>query len=234
MSVAVRHSSSGDYTESTQWHEAALAAFRGLGDDARTAHVLTRQAIDAWRTGDTGQAKALAEESRSLHSSTRDEAQALYLLGNVAFTEGRGDEALELLSRSADLSGQDGDRWFQEGALLNYAECALTLGRLDEVSAPMRGVLETARSVNDRRHLVYAMALLAWLATARRELDRAGRVWGAIETEAMRAPVGQWETEQDDYALHVVRDDPAFERGRAAGRGLTFDEALDEALAQPD
>jgi predicted ATPase/class 3 adenylate cyclase len=224
----------GDYAESTQWHEAALDAFRGLGDDARTAHILIRQAIDAWRAGDLGRAKALAEESQSSHSSTRDEAEALYLLGNVAFTEGRGDEALELLSRSADLSGQAGVRWFQEGALLNYAEYALSLGRLDQVSAPTREVLQTARSVNDRRHMVFALALLAWLAAARGELDRAGRVWGAIETEAGRAPVGQWEAEQDDYASHVVSDDPAFERGRAAGRRLTFDEALDEALAQPD
>ena len=224
----------GDYAEGARWHKAALAAFRELGDDARTAHVLLRQAIDAWHSGDLGRAKALAEESRALHSSTRDEAEALYVLGNVAFTEGRGEEALELLSRSADLSGQVGLRWFQEGALLNYAEYALELGRLDEALAPAREVVETAHSMHDRRHVVFGLALLAWLAVERGELEHAGRLWGAVEAEAERAPVGQWEVEQDEYASHVVRDDPAFKRGRAAGRSLTCDQAVDEALAQPD
>ena len=224
----------GDYAEGARWHEAALAAFRELGDDARTAHVLIRQAIDAWHSGDLERAKALAEESRALHSSTRDEAEALYVLGNIAFTEGRGDEALELLSRSADLSGQVGLRWFQEGALLNYAEYALELGRLDEAAAPAREVVAGASAAGDRRHAVFGMALLAWLAAETGELEQAGRLWGAVEAEAERAPVGQWEVEEEEYASHVVRDDPVFERGRAAGRRLTFDRAVDEALAQPD
>lgn len=224
----------GDYVEGRRWHEAALAAFRTLGDDARVAHLLIRQAIDAWHSGDMARAKALAEESRALHSSARGEAEALYVLGNVAFSEGRGDVALEFLSRSAELSRQLGSRWFQAGALLNYAQYALELGRLDEAAAPARQVVADASVMGDRRHAIFGMSLLAWLAVEMGQLERAGRLWGAVEAEAERAPVGQWEAGREEYYAHVVRDDPAFERGHLAGRRRTFDQAVDEALAQPD
>jgi hypothetical protein len=78
------------------------------------------------------------------------------------------------------------------------------------------------------------MALLAWLAAERGELERAGRIWGAIKAEAARAPVGQWEAEEAALAIHVVREDSGFERGRAAGRRLTLEQVMDEVLAQPE
>ena len=224
----------GDYAEATRWHDASLAAFRELGDDARVAHMLIRQAIGAWQTGDLARATALADESRELHGSARDEAESLYVLGHIAFAEGRGDEALALLSRSAELSGHVGGRWFQAGALVAYAEYALELGRLDEAAASARRVVADATAAGDRRHAVFGIVVLARLAAETGELEQAGRRWGAVEAEAERAPVGQWDAERDDYAASVVRDDPAFERGRLAGRRLTFDQAVAEALAQPE
>ncbi|HEX6761986.1 MAG TPA: adenylate/guanylate cyclase domain-containing protein [Gaiellaceae bacterium] len=225
---------SGEYEEGSRWHAAALAGFRELGDDARVAHMLIREAVFAWHNGDPGRARELAEESLALRSGNpRDEGEALYVLGNAAFAEGHGDEALELLARSAELCLQVGFRWFAVGALLNYAEYALRLERPEAVAEPLRNAVETARSMRDRQHAVYGIALLAWLATEQSDLERAGRLWGAVEAEAERSPVGQWDAEQDEYATFVVRDDPAFERGRAVGRRLTFDEAVDEAL-QPD
>ena len=225
----------GEFEEGGRWHAKALAGFRELGDDARAAHMLIREAVSVWRSGDSGRARELAEESLALRtSSPRDEGEALYVLGNVAYAEGRGDEALELLARSAQLCRQVGFQWFAVGALLNYADYALRLGRPGAAAEPLRDVVGTSRSMGDRQHAVYGLALLAWLATEQGDLGRAGRLWGAVEAEAERAPVGQWEVERDEYASHVVRDDPAFERGRAAGRRLTLDQAVDEALAQPD
>ena len=225
----------GEFEEGGRWHAKALAGFRELGDDARAAHMLIREAMSAWHSGDSGRARELAEESLALRgSSPRDEGEALYVLGNVAYAEGRGDEALELLARSAELCRRVGFAWLAVGALLNYADYALRLGRPGAAAEPLRDVVGTSRSMGDRQHAVYGLVLLAWLATEQGDLGQSGRLWGAVEAEAERAPVGQWEVERDEYASHVVRDDPAFERGRAAGRRLTFDQAVDEALAQPD
>jgi tetratricopeptide (TPR) repeat protein len=197
--------------------------------------MLIREAVSAWHAGDSSRARELAEESLALSGgSPREEGEALYVLGNVAYTEGRGDEALELLARSAELCRLVGFEWFAVGSLLNYADYALRLGRPGAAAEPLRDVVGSSRSMGDRQHAVYGLALLARLATEQGDLDRAGRLWGAVEAEAERAPVGQWEVERDEYAGFVVRDDPAFERGRAAGRRLTFDQAVDEALAQPE
>jgi len=221
----------GEFEEGTRWHEKALAVFRELGDDARTAHMLVRNAIEANRSGDPARARAMAEEGLALTSGPVEESQALYVLGNVAFTEGRGEEALELLARSAELADQVGFRWWQIGALGNYAEIALRIGRVDDAAEAARKVVEIASSIADRQHAVYGVVYLAWVAAGRGELERAGRLWGAVEAEVERAAVGQWEGERDELASHVVRDDPAFERGCAEGRRLTLDEAVAEALA---
>ena len=223
----------GNFEEGARDIERALAGFRALGDDARAAHLLMRQAVDAQRTGDLVRARSLIEESRAMHrGGVADEAQILYVLADIAFAEGRGEEALELHARSAELAGQVGFDWWRQGALNHYVEYAFELGRLAEVEEPLRELVRSSHSIGDRMHLVYTLAQVARLSSARGKAHRAGRVWGAIEAEVERAPVGQWEADRDEAATNVVRDDPAFERGVAEGRRLTLDQAVEEALAQ--
>ncbi len=79
---------------------------------------------------------------------------------------------------------------------------------------------------------MYALALLARFAASSSQSERAGRLWGAIEAEEARAPVGAWEHQREEFAAPVLADGgPEFEAGRAAGRLLSLDEAVDDALA---
>jgi tetratricopeptide (TPR) repeat protein len=220
----------GDFEEGTRWHEAALAAFRELGDEEGTAHMLFRLAVEANRVGDPTRARALCDESLSLHHSVSGQAQVLTLLGNIAFDEGRGQEALELLEESARLAGEAGFRWWQLHALQTYAEYALKLNKPDAASGPACEALEMARSINDRQGIFFGVALLAWLAAEKGQTAESGRLWGALEAEAVRAPVGQWELERDEYATRIVRTTPAFERGYQQGHRLLLEQAVDEAL----
>lgn len=224
----------GEYEEGARLGEQALAAFRELGDDARAAHMLLRQAIEAHRSGDPARAQVLAEESRALHrGSAADEAQALSVLGDIAFTEGRGDEALELKAKSAEIAGRIGFSWLQAISLFHVAEYALRLGRPEAAEVPGLQALQLAVSIGDRQWKAYGVTLLAWLAADNEMCERAGRLWGALEAESERSPIGQWELERDEIGTHVICDDPAFERGRVDGRKLAFDQAVEEALAQP-
>jgi len=221
----------GNFEEGNRHIERALEIFRELGDDPRAAHLLMRIALEAHRTGNLARARSLIEESSSLHrGSAVDEAQRLHVLGDIAFTEGRGDEALELQARSAELAASIGFDWWRAGALNHYVEYALRLGRLDDAAGPAREQVELAHAMGDRRHAIYALAQVAWLATERRDLERAGRLWGAIEAEAERGQVGQWEADRDEAASHVARDDEAFARGLADGRRLTLEQAVAEVL----
>ena len=94
--------------------------------------------------------------------------------------------------------------------------------------------LAGSHELGDRQHIVYGLAIAAWVAAAQGRTARAGRLWGAITAEAELAPVGQWEAERDEYAQHVVSGDEAFERGHATGRRLSLDEAVAEALRPLD
>ena len=77
---------------------------------------------------------------------------------------------------------------------------------------------------------LYALALLARFAGKAGQADRAGRLWGAIETEESRGPVGIWENERDEIASDVADPSPEFEQGRSSGRSLSLEEAVEYAL----
>jgi predicted ATPase/class 3 adenylate cyclase len=221
----------GEFDEGTRRHEAALEIFRELGDDQGVAHMLFRLAVDARRRGDYARTRALCDESLGLHRNASGEAQVLSLLGEIAFAEGRGEEALDLLRESARLAGEVGFRWWRISSLSAFAEYAIQLGKTQEAGVAARQALEESRSIGDRQSIIYALALIAWLAAVTGRAAEAGRVWGAIEAEVERAPVGQWEGERDHYAGHVLAAAGAeFERGRAAGRALILDGVVDRIL----
>lgn len=221
----------GEFEEGARWGEQALEEFRRLGDDKAVAHMLGRLAIAARAAGDTAKAKALSEESLALDAGPLNRGQALSTLGDIAFAEGRGEEALDLLAESARLTGTIGFRWFRSVTLMNRGEYALELGRPDEAEPSIREGLALAREIGDRQWKFFGVSLLAWLAAVEGRLEEAGRLWGALEADAERAPVGQWELERERYAERLQIGTPAFERGRAAGQRLSLDEAVEEALA---
>ena len=224
----------GNFEEGTRWHEEALAAFRELGADAEVGHMLSRLAIEAHRQGDTERARALSDESLRLSPRAETRAVASSVLGDVAFTEGRGDEALDLYAESARIADEIGFGWWRNSALLALAEYALRLDRLEVAAPAAQEGLAGSHELGDRQHIVYGLAIAAWVAAAQGRTARAGRLWGAITAEAELAPVGQWEAERDEYAQHVVSGDEAFERGHATGRRLSLDEAVAEALRPLD
>jgi predicted ATPase len=221
----------GDYEEGTRWHEASLEEFRRLGDDAAAGHMLFRLAIEAHRSGDRAQARALCEEALGLDRSASGRAQALGTLANIAFDEGEHEEALELLEACAKLTGEVGNRWLQSHALLTRGEYALTLGRLDEGRRGIREGLAIARSIRDRQWTVWGVTLAAWAAAEEGRLFDAGRLWGALRAESERTPIGQWEGERDTWAGHIVRAAPEFEQGVLEGHRLAFEDAVEHALS---
>ena len=225
----------GDFAEGHQLHERSLAEFRRVGDEAQVGLTLVRLSIEAQRTGDQAQAKTIAEEALEIcrrHGNRRGEAEALYALGDVAFADGRHDEAFQLMERSAALAGEVGFIWWQVGALDHLAEYALELARADDARKYVAEGLQLARSINDRQTVVWFLAQAAWLAALDGLPERAGTLWGAVEAEEGRGRIGQWEDQRRSYLakLEAVAG-PAFEEGRSKGQRLTMDEAVPAALA---
>jgi hypothetical protein len=107
----------------------------------------------------------------------------------------------------------------------------IQLSRLDEAERVMREVLPQTRSIGERQFLLFGLAQLAWVAAKTGRTERAGTLWGAVETEEARGPVGQWEAERPEYQAAVLAvAGPDFDQGRATGRALTLDEVVEYAL----
>lgn len=222
----------GKFDEGARLIDEAFELYRELGDEKGLAHMMFRQAIEAERQGNVQEAKRLLEESLSLWKSPLNEAMASLQLGTIAFREGQSDAALELLDRSARLAHEIGFAWWEKNALLFAAEFALQLGRAEHASERAPRGLGIAHAIGDRQGTVYGLALLAWAAADAGQAERAGWLWGAIETEAARGPIGQWESEHDGYAAHLapVRG-PELDRAVEAGRLLTLDDAVAYAVS---
>jgi predicted ATPase len=226
----------GDFEEGNRLHEESLALFRRLGDRRGEALVLIRSAVEAGRIGDLERARALCEESleyfRSL-GSVKGEAEALLILSYVPLKEGRFEESFELADQAAVLARQVGWRWWESAALGTAAECALGLGRTDEGRERAVRALSINREIGSRQWTLFSLAVLAWAAAQVGDAERAGRLWGAIEAEAERGRIGQWEEgERDEYAAHLLPvAGPEFDRGIAAGRALPLAGAVHYALS---
>jgi hypothetical protein len=90
-----------------------------------------------------------------------------------------------------------------------------------------------ARCAAARRGIIGAVGAdrLAHIASARAEAKIAGRIWGAIEAEANRAPFPGWERTRRLHADAILASDE-FEIARQDGAELTLQTSVDELLEQ--
>jgi predicted ATPase len=225
----------GEYERSHRANEESLALFRSLGDDEGVGVLLHRLGISTLSLGTPDEARRLLHESRRAfrHAGVeRGESEVIGGLAYVARDEGDYETASELFSEAAELAAATGFTWWRVGMLSGLAECLLDLRRPDEAEPVVREHLTLARETSDRQSSLIGLVLFAWLAALRGDGSRAGLLWGAVEAEEQRAPVGQWEIERDDYAERVLgAGGEVLELSRRRGRGLSFDAAIEEALA---
>jgi predicted ATPase len=225
----------GDYELGTRYIEESLEEYRRLGEEWGIGHMLLRLAVEAHRVGDRERARALAGESleRTRRAGyRRGEPTALTVLAHLDFEEGEAERGMELLERSARVSGEIGFTWWQAGALNGLAERALELGRLDDAARWARECLALVRRIGGRQMIVVGVALAAAIAAQQGRIGRAGRLWGAVEAEELRGPIGQWEVYRDEFRTkYLAIDEESFQAGCLAGRTLALDDALEEALA---
>jgi predicted ATPase/class 3 adenylate cyclase len=225
----------GHFDRGMAFYEESLALYRSLGDERNVAHMIHRLAVDAVRVGDLERGRALTEEARSLAAglgARREEALALSTLGSIAFEEGDPDQAIELLEQSVAVAAEVGFAWWQGGRLLDLAEIAGESGRREEAEHWLRDALAVLLPLRDRQLLVYGLAMLAGFEADRGRTERAGVLWGAVEAEEQRGPIGFWETERAKYERAVfAHDGPELQGGRETGRALSLEEAVERALS---
>jgi predicted ATPase/class 3 adenylate cyclase len=225
----------GRFEEGARLYEKSLSLYRQLGDERGVGELLHRLALFEFQLGDRVRARALAEKAGELLRRAgflKGELETIATLGDIEFAEGDHDRGLELTRESIALADEVGFWWWKVASSMILAHNLVGLGRLEEAERWSREALPQAHDIGERQFLLYGLALLARVAARTGRAERAGTLWGAIETEEARGPVGQWEAEREEFATAVLEAaSPDFERGRAAGRAITLDEVVEYALA---
>jgi predicted ATPase/DNA-binding SARP family transcriptional activator len=225
----------GDVAVGHDTYELALDQYRRNGDRRGVGIVLERLARSALNLGDIDRARQLGEEASRLFEETgfvRGRAIAADLFAGIARAEGDHERAARLLARSAELAAGSEFTWWQGVTLLELAELELERGRSAKGEQRAREALAPLAKVGDRQNVLYALALLARVAAQDGREARAGRLWGAIEAEEARGPVGAWEGDRDQEAHAVLAAaGAAFDSARAEGRVLALADAIAFAIS---
>ena len=226
---------SGDQAAARQRYEAGLAVFEQLGDDPGRARMLHRCALNAMRRGELDLATRLSKDSLELHVKVGNrfgEAEAIAALGAIARDRGDDERAFELMQRSAAITRELGIPWWEMGMLLELAQLDLRAGRVDDADMRARKALGMATEMRDWGGRVFGVGLLACVAAKRGDHERAGRLWGTIETDQVGAPNGGWIRHRAACQTRILESaGPEFERGRSVGHEWTLDDAVEHALA---
>jgi predicted ATPase/class 3 adenylate cyclase len=226
---------SGDNVTAERLTEQSLALYDELGDERGRAVMLHRVGLSALWAGDVGRARSLVEESQAIHERRKDRfgvAQTLGALGAIAREEGDEDRAYELLTESGAIArefpGGFAD-WWAAGTLAERASLALSAGRLDEAEAHAREALSLAESLQDRAGRVLGVGLLAAIAAARDQHERARRLWSAVEHEDAVFPLGGWRRHRRACET-LIRQSGALGSEGVADDRLTLEDAARLAL----
>jgi ATP/maltotriose-dependent transcriptional regulator MalT len=223
-----------DEEKARSLQEEALALARELGDEHATASLLLPLAELALIRDDMSEARRFADEILALNrrvGSPRLEAQALALLASVARRGGDIDDAAALLERSLVLARETGFRWWEMMTLLELASLERARARSADAEARALEALELAREIHDTIGTTAALANLARLARDCGDVERAGRLWGAVEASDAARPEIEWAVDRAAWEKDVIAGGGLdFGTARKQGRTLSLDQAAAYAL----
>jgi hypothetical protein len=181
--------------------------------------------------GETTAAWPLLEESLRTFRQLdlpRGEAQVLGYLAEKPHGHGDLAGAIELALQSAAIAHEIDWGWWESGQLAAASDFERERGGLDAAEGHALHALELSLSLGDRRRALLTAAKLAVIAAQRGDAQRAGRLWGAIESEQTSRPVRQWENDREKLeGLVFGVDGPAFARARTEGHLLSITQAAD-------
>lgn len=217
----------------------ALDIARNLGDDTLVSQALGGLARVALRT-DVAEGRRLALEALLISQESGDDvgrSNALHLLGVGAQIAGDLPEARQWMTQRLELVRSQGNQFLIASEASNLSMVERQLGNLDAAEELAREALEIGRSSGDRFTAPFAVTGLAVIAAERGAFDRAARLVGAAET-MMETQKMEWPPDERPHYERLLAELPnamgveEFQRVRADGQALTWDEAIVTALAE--
>jgi tetratricopeptide (TPR) repeat protein len=231
----------GEYGRAEELLAEAATAFRVVGDDHSLMTTISNLAHAAAFRGDYGRARSLLEESLAGYREMEDHqgvADDLVTLGLA--TQGEGDlaGATAHFREALEHAREIGYRLGEAIALHRLGLAALHAGDDDKALTLLGDSVRLVRSTGDNEAMAGILEGVA-VAAAAGASRRAGQLIGAVE--ALRAKIGapRPPVDEDAYENAVARlraslGDDTFSDVEKAGRALSLEKAIVEALAITD
>ena len=229
----------GRYAESQARAQESLAIATAIGERARQGYAMWIIGFCEFACGHSLEARARFERSLELARAEHDVRQiprVLIGLAEIERTAGNLNRALELNEEVLAIHRQESNLLSALPPLANLATIALELGQ----NRKARDYLMQAVAVADRSEHTQArisqLSCAAGLAAANQDLQRSGRLLGAMNTlaESMNYHVEPADAVFVASLTDRVRQglgDRGFADAIAMGRAATLDQALDDMRA---
>jgi predicted ATPase/DNA-binding CsgD family transcriptional regulator len=226
--------------EGKRLDEEALALYRRLGDryhEGWSFLHLSSQSI-GWLEEHDGAAR-LCEEGLAILRGLDDQpgiAQALNILGELARLQGNLERATDLYEECLAIARDVDDVMRQTMIHQNLGFISLRLGHARRAEESCRESLRLElKRKRDTSKQASSFVGLAGAAGALGDLQRAAQLLGVAEaffeqTGTVPAPGDQPEYDRIVAELRQQEDEQTFDRWRAEGKGMTWDQAIQLAL----
>ncbi|HEY8742093.1 MAG TPA: AAA family ATPase [Chloroflexota bacterium] len=227
----------GDLAAARAYLVEGLALAEAIGDK-RTVVTFVYGAVGvALQDGDLAAAQSAAErmlaQARRI-GSIPDQGRALMQRGTVAHLRGNVAGAAAAYRETLALP----DLASPQYALRNLGYLTLEGGQPEEAVARFREALEDTWSRRLDSAVLENLNAFAALARARGQWERAARLLGAADAGLERLggvlpePIGRRERERTLAAVQAHLSEPAYAAAYAAGRELSLEQAVQEALGE--
>jgi hypothetical protein len=182
--------------------------------------------------------RRLAHESLIASESIDDEpgrSNALHVLGVGAQIAGDLTEARTWMTQRLEIVRRNNEEFLVASEAANLAMVERQLGNLDTAEELEREALVVGGRIGDEFTKPFAIAGLAAVETERQNYERAAVLLGAAEA-LMEAHAMAWPPDEKPHYEHMLEVLPlqmgsdAFEAGRATGKALSAEQAVELAL----
>jgi non-specific serine/threonine protein kinase len=164
---------------------------------------------------------------------------ALNILGDIAFAAGELTRSAACLEEAHALQRELDYGWGIMGSLWGLANLAFGRGDVAQAMSLYRESLAQAHAHGNARNVAYALPGLAGVAAAWGQPERAARLLGATEAQIEVLGITVFPSDRMVFgrvlaATRAGLPDDALAAAWAAGRALSLDEAVAEAMAVAD
>jgi predicted ATPase/DNA-binding SARP family transcriptional activator len=232
----------GYFSRAEALYEESLCAYRAIGDEPGIGGVLFCLGSNARDRGDLTRARKLIEQSLEVLrrvGSAIEQSAAIAILGKIECDQGNSERGIHLLERAVADARQENSAHWEAWWLGELCERAVEFGLTERGEGWGGEALSLCRRDGDRQTAMAILTSLARLALEDGRRGRAGRLWGAVETEEETAGPGWWLTPTHQESRNsrelltpplIGCHDAEFERGREEGRKLSLEDAISYAL----